>query len=744
MVEDPRPVRLEIDCLVNCFTSLLNTTPIALFRSPLINDPSLRNDKKPRSVDLAPAPASKGSRCSNECLGRNLFGGHGAAGPCKTEPVEIVDVGLVERDEGSLPWLVASLKVLFHPTPRAHDAYNDARPLNPSLNLSCRRVFQKIATCARAQLASTCPLGYLPSRLTKGNIMGTRWIIEGSIDDRWPINTRGNVGEVFPEVVTALGFEYAVRPAERAWRQAYVDLGIHNDGDFSSDEPVIIGLYGGYTYLNLSYLRMMGVRAPGSSAEAIDVAFFGEGNPPPYEPRDGDKSIKSSLKILLTVLKALGQKDLPEPATDSFKRVAAFEAKRPSLDADDDVLLAYLDSFPAAFEPVFANHMKTTALAAIVSGVLADAATAAGKPGLVTELIGAAGDVHSAQYSVALYEIAKQVKASSSMTAAFDTGVDGLLGRLPDDDDGAAFTKAFDAFTAEHGQRGPNDWELSARTWDNTPELALAAIDSMRRADHDLSPANRLADDDSKRAAAIEAVRPHVKFLDKLNFDKAIKAAPYWAQGREATRDRAVRIMLPVKQVYRELVRRGAERGGIDDPVRVALLEPKKELRDYLKDPSSMLGILEERGALFDRYAAVEPRFFISSQSEVPTLEELEAENAERAGAAAVGDVLKGDAGSSGVARGKARVVLDPADGSALEPGEILVAPLTDPSWTPLFLPAEAVVVNVGALMSHAVIVARELAIPAVIALEGATERIETGMLIEVDGTAGTVTVIES
>ena len=77
-----------------------------------------------------------------------------------------------------------------------------------------------------------------------------------------------------------------------------------------------------------------------------------------------------------------------------------------------------------------------------------------------------------------------------------------------------------------------------------------------------------------------------------------------------------------------------------------------------------------------------------------------------------------------------------------LEPGEVLVAPLTDPAWTPLFLPAAAVVVNVGALMSHAVIVARELGIPCVVAVDGATQRIRTGDLVEVDGTAGTITVL--
>jgi pyruvate,water dikinase len=86
---------------------------------------------------------------------------------------------------------------------------------------------------------------------------------------------------------------------------------------------------------------------------------------------------------------------------------------------------------------------------------------------------------------------------------------------------------------------------------------------------------------------------------------------------------------------------------------------------------------------------------------------------------------------------------MDPADALDLEPGEVLVAPITDPAWTPLFLPSAAVVVDVGALMSHAVIVSRELGIPCVVSVEGATRRIPDGALVEVDGTAGTVTVLD-
>ena len=364
----------------------------------------------------------------------------------------------------------------------------------------------------------------------------------------------------------------------------------------------------------------------------------------------------------------------------------------------------------------------------------------------LVHLIGSSGEVRSAQYSQGLYALARTVRANAELTTAFEGGVDGLLDRLGALTSEAAtgFLADFAEFVAEHGHRGPNDWELSGRTWGNTPELALASIDSMRRAEHDLSPESRLRDEQARREAAIATVRPHVKGLDRVNFDKAIRSVGYWSQAREATRDRAVRLTMPAKQVFRELVRRGAERGGDPDPANVALLSPTKELADYLAAPASFANVLAERAALRDRYAAVEPRFFISSQDEVPTLEELEAEQAARAAEslASPGDVLTGDAGSSGVASGRARVVLDPSEAASLEPGEVLVAPLTDPSWTPLFLPAAAVVVNVGALMSHAVIVARELGIPCVVAVEGATERIETGAMLEVDGTAGTVKVL--
>ena len=87
-------------------------------------------------------------------------------------------------------------------------------------------------------------------------------------------------------------------------------------------------------------------------------------------------------------------------------------------------------------------------------------------------------------------------------------------------------------------------------------------------------------------------------------------------------------------------------------------------------------------------------------------------------------------------------MILDSNDPAALEPGDILVAPITDPSWTPLFVPAAAVVVDVGAPLSHAIIVSRELGIPCVISATDGTRRIPDGAMIRVDGGTGEVTVL--
>jgi len=105
--------------------------------------------------------------------------------------------------------------------------------------------------------------------------------------------------------------------------------------------------------------------------------------------------------------------------------------------------------------------------------------------------------------------------------------------------------------------------------------------------------------------------------------------------------------------------------------------------------------------------------------------------------------MLRGTPASPGSVTGRARVILDPT-GAHLEPGEILVAPSTDPGWTPLFLTAGGLVMEMGGSISHGAVVAREYGIPAVVGVAGATERITTGQQITVDGAAGKVIIEET
>ncbi|MSV93381.1 MAG: phosphoenolpyruvate-utilizing protein, partial [Actinobacteria bacterium] len=161
----------------------------------------------------------------------------------------------------------------------------------------------------------------------------------------------------------------------------------------------------------------------------------------------------------------------------------------------------------------------------------------------------------------------------------------------------------------------------------------------------------------------------------------------------------------------------------------------------YIADPSSFTNKLTERYKEWRELFDLEPPFIIANATVAP-LSEWARKNDNLVAVARTGDALVGVAGSPGTARGIARVVLDPGDPGDLEPGDILVAPCTDPSWTPLFMTSAAVVVNVGGQISHAVIVSRELGVPCVVSITDATKRIADGALIEVNGTTGVVTIL--
>ena len=111
-------------------------------------------------------------------------------------------------------------------------------------------------------------------------------------------------------------------------------------------------------------------------------------------------------------------------------------------------------------------------------------------------------------------------------------------------------------------------------------------------------------------------------------------------------------------------------------------------------------------------------------------------------GRAAAGTVLKGSPGSRGFAEGRARVVRNVEDAKMLEKGDIMIAEFTDIGWSPYYCLINALVTEVGSMLSHGVVVAREYALPLAVNVIGATQLIKTGDRVLVDGTSGTVTVV--
>jgi rifampicin phosphotransferase len=575
--------------------------------------------------------------------------------------------------------------------------------------------------------------------LDDADVLEPIWPSDNRPSRRWTIYTRGNVGEVFPEVVLPLTWGTFGGAAERGWRKAFADLGLLMPGDLDPAEDfTILGVFGGYCYINASYVRLLGVRAPGGTVDAIDKTFFGESDAPAYSAREGDRNTRASLRLGRTILSLLTAKSVPG-LTDDKHDVAEYLSRFPGGDATDNELLAYIDELEVLFERLFARHIVNTFSVALVSGALADLCAKAGRPDALVSILGGIGDVESAAPSAAMWSLARAASADSSISSCFDDGVAGLLDRMSAITATSAWRQQFDEFLEAFGSRGPNEWDFGADPWEFRPELALAAIDRMRKADPSHDPAvqaDRLA---RQREAAVADVRERLNRVDRFQFDRALRATTLYSQARERSKTTVIAAVHGGRRAQQVLASRITDRGGPVERWHTCLLLPD-EFRRAVSDPRPFAAVIGERVARYEQLSALEPPFVFDGP--VPPLSAWEPRDRE-ATTVVAGESIQGIAGCPGVARGRARVVLDAGAPGELGPGDVLIAPITDPSWTPLFLAADAVVVDVGATMSHAVIVSRELGIPCVVSAVGATRRIPDGALVEVDGNAGTVTVLE-
>jgi pyruvate,water dikinase len=554
--------------------------------------------------------------------------------------------------------------------------------------------------------------------------MRDRWITDWPTSQRFPHYTRANAGEVLADPVSPLGWTFAWDHGIVAgYRAGLIRCGAYEASDFDADHPEAVACFGGYLYINLSAIRMQGVRNPAATVELLDTAFFGNHpDVPPYIAHPDDDKAHLLPAIDAHSAWVLSGAEWPEIARDRDD-AAALRATRGDLTMLTDAeLVARARDVQRQLPHLFSQHVVSGTSAAVAPGLLSVVAAELDDPSLPMTLLSSLGDVDSADANYALWDLSRILRSSPTSSDEAERAGD--------------FDEAWDRFIYEFGSRGPDEWDLRSPTWETHPELARSALDRVRLQTDEESPRERNRQRAKLRDATLAQARSRLADApETLALLEAGVTAGRMMAYRERTKTTIVRVLHEARMAFRELGRRHGH-----DELVFQLLD--SELDAYVADPASLEKMLVERRAEWLELFDLQPPFIVANAT-VPPLGQWAHRYAGRIEPAATGDVLRGVCGSPGVARGRARIVLDAADPRDLQPGDVLVAPSTDPSWTPLFMSASAVVVDVGGQISHAVIVSRELGLPCVVSATDATKLIPDGALIEVNGTDGTITVLQ-
>lgn len=549
--------------------------------------------------------------------------------------------------------------------------------------------------------------------------MNVNWPVDSEPSKVWPIYTRGNVGEVYPNVVMPLEWEIARAATEAGWRAGAEQIGFLTPADFGPEPLVMQGVFGGYAYFNASLMRLLGVRTPGLSVDLIDTQFLGDTDIAPYKPSKGDKNLRATAKVVGTALRTLTAKKVPlleemRKAADEYIAIA------PPMDAPTEQLWQFgRTEFAKPWEFLIGSHVAITLRATIASGALTDLCEAKlGDPNLAVALTTGIGEVTTARPVQAMFRLANETSNKD-------------------------FNAEFAKFLQEWGHRGPNEFSVAGKDWAYYPDVAIAAIASMRGLDASKSPKAQEANMLATRKRLVAEAKTKMGWQAK-RLDWAIDATILWSRAREESKNEVIRVVQPTRHRTLEIMKRCHAKGGVADTLGPLLLTVD-EFEAYIADPPSMVATIEERRATYATLSDLEPPFAFDTSTtgnKPPPVSEWKQRRPIGSEPAVAGTVLTGAAGAPGIAVGTARVLMDPSDPTALEPGDILVTAHTDPSWTPLFVAAGGVVVEVGAAMSHSMIVSRELGLPCVVGVEDATLQIPDGAQIEVNGQKGTVTIL--
>ena len=366
---------------------------------------------------------------------------------------------------------------------------------------------------------------------------------------------------------------------------------------------------------------------------------------------------------------------------------------------------------------------------------LNDLATKAGEPGLgLACLRGLDGNVTTAM-DLDLWQVARTIQADAASRARFvDDDPDALAldyrdGTLPE-----AALAAIRSFLTEYGMRGLAELDLGRPRWAEDPTQVLATLRSYVRIDQ----AERAPD--AVFAASQRASQEATDRLARLLAGPDARQARFLVsriRGLMGARETPKFTIIRAMGILRDgLLASGADLltiGALDRADDVFFLRLAELDQVWTRDPGHWRVLIATRRAVdareqlrvqLPRVILSDGRTFYEGLGNTPD------------------GALSGSPVSPGVAEGRVRVVSDPAT-ETLSPGEILVCRATDPAWTPLFLAAAGLVTEVGGMMTHGSVVAREYGIPAVVGVHDATRRLTTGQYVRLDGTHGTIELLD-
>ncbi len=514
-------------------------------------------------------------------------------------------------------------------------------------------------------------------------------------DEHW---TRANMGEAMPGVATPLSATVWSDTVDRGLVAGAHALGAIAGGERETLGPPgdrLIRMFHGRAAVKADFLALVGDRMPGTSGEKVVSSLFGEA-----------------------------------PDTMSFhptrRRYPFVAARLPSAFA----------RYPRRVRALMADYNDWWS--AVVERIRAsDEHDARRLLGEARERFGRAVMVQSVAVMTCVQPSYEALAQAVNDVGAGDLSV---LSAPPGGAESAVVRDLWRAsrgeigvtdIAARHGFHGPFEGELSARVWREDPAPLERMVQQYADLDGDQDPMvreatlSRLREAEQARllAGASAARRPAIRILVRL------------ARTRIPLRGMAKRSMLQSLDVARAAARvlgsSLAADGRLDQPDDVFYLT----LDEALAPPSGDLGeIVAGRRAAHEEHARMEiPEAWRGN----PPDGRAEKAPDERA------SIVKGEGVSAGVVEGTARVVEDPAF-TQVEPGEILVAPTTDPSWSSIMFVSSALVVDIGGALSHAAVVARELGIPCVVNTRSGSRTLRTGDRVRVDGAAGTVEILEA